>query len=165
MMFWQPFFLALANRCRGGLIYIKQGQLGRLLFWAFPLAFTIYMGGHFDSLKDNCFYVLYLILAAFGGSCWAAWGPYVNLTQPTDFKNLTIEGLKFVGPAALVACGSSVWLGLSILLSGLCIAPCYWMGWRIPSTIKGLERGTPIGETLFGFFIGFFIYLKGVILV
>lgn len=158
---WQPFFCSIMNRCRGGLIDISEGQLARVLLWALPLAATIFSVQQPDDPWDKLWYFVELVGTAFIGEACVNWGKYD--TEPNNFNwaMLTVQGLIYLGPIALVVAAYGFFkLSLAILISVLFMAPCYWLGWRIPSKVKGFEQGIPCAEILFGFDIGLNIYLQ-----
>jgi len=163
MIPWQPILLAFSNRCRGGLIRLKSGQLGRFLFWAIPFALSVFFVHHPNDMKDVFYYAGMLLFAAFGGSCWVAWGPYANMTQASDFRNMAVEGLKFTSPIAIVALWGSIALSVFLLISGLFVAPSYCIASKIPSRIPGIHQGPELGEFITGLSIGIFIFLYGAI--
>jgi hypothetical protein len=156
---FQPFILAIANRCRGGLITITSGQLARLLLWAIPLAATVAFSSAVFEYEIEICYVGALIVAAFGGACIAAWGKYDTIPTAWNPLMLTLQGLLYVGPVAVIAALLSFKLGAYLLIGGILIAPCYWLGWQIPSTLKGFERGIPIAELIYGAVLGLFTFL------
>ena len=160
----QPVILSLANRCRGGLISIKSGQLGRLLFWAIPLALTLTLTRHPESLYETFWYFLQITVASYIGSCIAAWGKYDTIPTAWDPANLTLQGILFLWPTAIIVLAFFNYaIAAALALSAFTIAPCYWLGWHIPSKLKGFETGIPIAELIFGFIIGLSIYIGGLL--
>ena len=162
MIIWRPLLLALANRCRGGLITTTSGQLGRL-FWALPFAVAVFSAAVPSSIDLKLGYFLLLLLVAFGGACLVAWGKYDTIPTAWNPPLLALQGLIFVGPTALAAALVSWKLAVALILVAPCIVPSYWLGWKIPSKIKGFEQGVPLGELLYGFIIGFAIFLTTVL--
>jgi hypothetical protein len=161
LVLWQPFFLAIANRCRGGLVSISSGQLARLVLWALPLALTLFAAAQFSTVLDNAVYAVALLASAFGGACLAAWGKYDTIPTAWNPGALTVQGILFVGLPASVVSTLNLKLAVALLLSGVTIAPAYWLGWKTSSKIVGFETGVPLGELYFGFFIGACILLGG----
>ena len=160
MIPWQILFLALANRCRGGLINVPSGELGRM-FWAIPFAVTDFLVRYNQDLWVNLCYGASLFVGGFTGASLAAWGKYDTKPNNWDALKLTYQGLIFVLPVSVICAAFTLYfLAASVLLSGLAIAPCYALGWKIPSKIKGFEQGTPLGEVLFGGAIGLVIWVE-----
>lgn len=157
---WQPFVLAIANRCRGGLINIKAGQLARLVLWAVPFSAVLILSvwDKFSILKWDwqIAYVVFLVSANFGGACLPAWGKYDQ--KEVNWCMLGLQGWLFLAPGAICLLILNSWVSLLLIPAGWLISVCYALGWEILSTVKGFERGTPLGELFFGFVIGLFIY-------
>lgn len=163
---WQPFFLALANRARGGLVKINSGQLSRLVCWALPLAATIWTAKHPDDFYKSCLYFAFLTVGAWLSSTFPKWGKFWDLGR--NPKNpgsalykiamMTLQGVLFVSLPALVTFAASPKLSLCVMAGGLCIAPAYELGWRTHTGEKDFEAGPPMGEVYEGGFIGLMIW-------
>lgn len=164
MIPYQPFLYALANRARGGLVYIPSGQLGRLLLWALPVVLSLFFTKHPDNYRDDGLYGGALIAALFAGVAIPAWGPYVHLKSLADWVDLTGCGLIMTGIVATVVYFFGYYnLSAFLMLSGLLMAPSYWAGNKIPSTLPQFETGVPLGELIFGFSIGLFVFLSTIL--
>lgn len=132
----------LLNRCRGGLIPLRSGQLGRILFWAFPMALYAFW------VQRGLVPALEVLVGAFAGVAIPNWGKYWNLTNLQDWLMMALCGLCVT---ALPAFGMhSIIFGIS----GLLMPIFYWLGARIPIKIKGLTEGPEVSEVLFGMWIG-----------
>lgn len=170
-------FLALANRCRDGLIteilppsnsiaqfFTKNSQMGRLILWAIPFAIALYFSHPLHAVwQSDLFYFISLIAATFGGACCANWGT----TDHPPFTlgsclQLAVNGIIFTGIPAVVCIFAgfpNYIFAAAIALSGLLIVPAYIIGWSINSSIPGFQTGTKLGSALFGLFIGITIFL------
>lgn len=183
MIPWQIPFLSFWNRMRDGLVteitmptnpihifFTNNGQAGRWLLWGFPLSATLILRAHFPGWQHNFLYYAFMWFMAFAGAACADWGlvdhPIASKTtgKPVwTLKNLLSLGwwgLVFTGFPALITAVTNMHLAVALLVSGLMIIPAYVLGWTIPSKIPGFSQGTLLGSTLFGGFIGLFIYLS-----
>lgn len=164
MLPYRPFLFALANRSRGGLVPMKSGQLGRFLLWALPVATMLVITAHPVRLLDTVWYFLELLLTLFTGISISAWGPNRALATAKDWWAMTLWGFCVAGLPALIVLAYGLYpLGLFLFAGGLTMAPCYWLGNKIPSKIPQLETGEPMQEVVFGFVLGLAVYLSTLI--
>lgn len=147
-----PVLLGLLNRCRGGWIQLKSGQLGRVLFWALPIGFIVLLGW-------GVVPAVYALLLAFLGVAIPAWGLYVGLKTEQDWLLLSACGLCVSGFPAIGIAIESFNAASIYAVSGLLMPVFYWLGQKIPSKVKNFEQGTPLGELFFGAWLGFVLAL------
>lgn len=149
---FEALLLSAAFRFRGGwLHFIKRGTTtGRLLFALacgllflpnYPLASAFAMG-----IFLACLFPLWnsIDLGRIEGNAWK------------DRLMLSVRGLLYSAIPAFLAFpfGFPLWFALV----GLLMWPLYELGWKIPSRIKGFERGPELGEAFFGFTLGIAIW-------
>jgi hypothetical protein len=144
---------AILFRIRGGLLgdYGIRG-VGTT---ASRLIYAIVLAGALAILGGN--YWLGLLAPAFFIGCALPWWQSIDMgrdkgNRAKDFILQSARGAIFTIPAGAVLWGLDLpwWPGLAGLSAGV----LYEIGWRIPSKVRGLERGSPIGEALLGAVIG-----------
>lgn len=143
---------AVGFRIRGGLLGDYGSSVGTTvsrIIYSVGLAVVI-------TLLSGNWWLGLLAPALFLG-CVLPWWQSIDMARDkgkwsTDFVLQSARGLLFTLPAGAVLwwLGYEWWPGLVGLSAGF----LYEIGWRIPSKVKGLERGSPIGEALLGAVIG-----------
>lgn len=145
---------AVLFRVRGGLLgdygILGNGTTGisRIIYAASLAAFIVLLTWNL--------WLAALAPALFVG-CVLPWWGSIDMARDKgkwfrDFILQSARGLLFTLPAGVVLwwLGYEWWPGLVGLSAGL----LYELGWCIPSKVKGLETGSPIGEALLGAVIG-----------
>jgi len=151
LVLFLPLLGALLFRVRGGLFRLPSTTLGRAV-WSVGMTVPIV------GVTLN-WWLLLLAPLLFAG-CVLPWWKSIDMGRNegsywVDVAFQTARGVCWVLPAvALMGWQYGFIAAAPLLIAGLLCAPAYELGWRTPSTIPGLTRGSEVGEVYFGFLIG-----------
>lgn len=122
--------------------------MARIVVWGLPLGLL-----WVTASNAPLAWVVVMTLALWFGAIWGWWGD-LGATTARDVALLSLRGVVWVLPAALVVLAQSGAVGavLLLLLAGLSCGLVYRIGWRLAG-IGGLG-GSEVAEVIFGAVIG-----------
>jgi len=130
----------------------------RILGYSVPLAVaTCFLFPIHGNLFSHIFYVILSIFAFWIGISLVHYAEYWNVKTKKDWLMMALNGLLLTAPMGIVlgVIQSSALAGLICGMSGILIAPGYWLGWKMPTLNKTfLNKGTEWGEVLGHILIG-----------
>ena len=177
----------LFNRIRGGFLKPPSSTVGRITF-ALPLMFAAmlaYYGLDFwQNYAEIDFWLLFGVFPATWFGLTTGWGSYMDLGRvdrednevlkplldkifgsdagkPSfwrDFTGLVLRGFmvtNMAGVFVMLVTGSPIYW-----LSGMIMAPAYWLGWALPIKYPHFTKGPELGEVIFGSSLYIFLVLS-----
>lgn len=158
-----PIF-GIARRFYGAKKPWFPSSLNRLVGYALPVALTAgwMIHPHHVRFLYDWIYLLVSLLAIWGGMGLTDYSSYWKVQSWSDWKGMMIEGIFVTAPVGLLITVVSWKSAILCALSGILIAPGYWLGWRMPTiNTKFLNKGTEWGELLSWTLIGLTFALAG----
>lgn len=122
----------------------------RFLGYALPLAFaTYFLYPAQYAIWLNIIYLLALCAAFFIGISLVKYSDYWFVASVKDWYMMAYNGLLITLPVGIILSAYSFKTAIVCSLSGILIAPAYWLGWKLPTLNKNyLNKGTEWGEFL-----------------
>lgn len=146
---------AVGFRLRGSAIFEEITGRGattaRIVCWAIPMGLVSLYHVPWE-------WAWAISLGLFLGAC-PGWYHCTDLGRDDgkvvrDYVIMTIRGLVWTLPAALVMAYFNTNASSAMMIAGLLCPLAYTIGWKIPSKIKGLHQGPELGEFIFGGMVG-----------
>jgi len=149
--FWRRFYGANKNP------WFPSAE-NRIAGYSLPLAMATFLMFPLDDYAIyQAAYMAALCMAFWAGISMVKYAKYWEVKTAKDWLMMALNGLLLTAPMGIVlgVIQSSALVGLICGMSGILIAPGYWLGWKMPTLNKTfLNKGTEWGEVLGHILIG-----------